>query len=208
MSNSVPKHTITEISFLGSFPRADMTPPLEAPEFAFVGRSNVGKSSLINCLVNRKNLARTSSTPGKTQLINLFQINNSWVLADLPGYGYARTSKKNRSGWGVMIEKYLRHRANLATAFVLIDSRIPPQKIDVDQIEWMAQEAVPFSIVFTKVDKQKPELTQKTINSFMDQLSRFLEERPNYFITSSEKKTGIDELLDYISFVGSQYEKS
>ena len=134
MSNSVPKHTIHEISFVGSFPTHSVAPKIDLPEFAFVGRSNVGKSSLINFLSDRKNIAKTSSTPGKTQMINLFNVDEAWVLADLPGYGYARVSKKKRAKFSGMIETYLKKRENLATVFLLIDIRHDPQEADISQI--------------------------------------------------------------------------
>ena len=140
-------------------------------------------------------------------MINLFDIDNKWILADLPGYGYARTSKTNRQSWGVMIDKYLTLRPNLATAFILIDSRIPTQSIDIERVKWMAEKAIPFSIVFTKADKQKsPELISR-VESFTSQIREFLDDMPNVFVTSSEKRQGLDDLLEFILHVSEVYHK-
>jgi GTP-binding protein len=204
MPNNVPNYIFRDIQFIGSFPKVAFAPQLDLPEYAFIGRSNVGKSSLINFLCDRKNLAKTSSTPGKTQLINLFKINDEWILADLPGYGYAKTSKVNREKWGKMIESYLLERLNLATIFILIDSRHTPQSSDLDRIEWLAEKGLPFSIVFTKIDKVKPQELRSNVNAFMAKLKEFLEFVPNHFITSSEKRDGGDDLLAYIQYVSSQ----
>ena len=204
MTNSIPKSNIHQITFLGSFPRVSITPPSSLPEFAFIGRSNVGKSSLINFLCGRKKLAKISSTPGKTQMINLFEINEEWILADLPGYGYARTSKKTRAKWTVMIENYLLERPNLATVFLLIDGRIPPQDSDLSQLEWLAKNGIPFCIVFTKADKVKEDQLKKNMDTFFAELNKIFETLPNYFVTSSSKKIGREDLLDYIRFVQEQ----
>ncbi len=167
-------------------------------EFAFIGRSNVGKSSLINMLVNKKDLAKTSSKPGKTQLINHFEINNEWFLVDLPGYGYAVTSKSNRASWGKMITNYLTKRENLISVFVLIDSRISPQKIDLEFINFLGENEIPFSMVFTKTDKQGVIATSKNVELFMKALQKDWVELPKYFLSSSISKLGRDEILSEI----------
>lgn len=201
MSNSVPKPTINEISFVGSFPNWKVAPKLALAEFAFIGRSNVGKSSLINFLSDRKDIAKTSSTPGKTQMINLFTVDDTWVLADLPGYGYARVSKKKRAKFSGMIETYLKRRENLATVFLLIDIRHDPQEADITQIEWLADKQIPFSIVFTKSDKiKKPEIEPK-VEVYMSELDKILYDRPNVFVTSASDRSGSSEVLSYIHYV-------
>mgnify|MGYP001007000014 CR=1 FL=1 len=167
-------------------------------EFAFIGRSNVGKSSLINMLVNKKDLAKTSSKPGKTQLINHFEINNEWFLVDLPGYGYAVTSKSNRASWGKMITNYLTKRENLISVFVLIDSRISPQKIDLEFINFLGENEIPFSMVFTKTDKQGVIATSKNVELFIKALQKDWVELPKYFLSSSISKLGRDEILSEI----------
>lgn len=201
MSNSVPNKKITEITFLGSFPRVAITPKSKLPEYAFIGRSNVGKSSLINYLCNRKKLAKTSGTPGKTQMINLFEVNHEWILADLPGYGYARRSKKTRAKWTGMIEQYLLNRENLKTVFLLIDSRVSPQPLDLEQIKWLGEKLIPFSIIFTKADKLKPKELEDNVSRFLDRLSEDYDHLPNHFITSSASRVGSSEVLDYIDYV-------
>ena len=173
-------------------------PPDGKPEYAFIGRSNVGKSSLINMLTNRKGLAMTSSTPGKTMLINHFLVNDEWYLVDLPGYGYARRGKENRERLQKIIEDYVLERAALTSLFVLIDSRHEPQKIDLEFMEWLGENGVPFSIVFTKGDKQGPVRLQENINAYKQKLLETWEELPPIFITSAEKKSGREELLEYI----------
>ena len=168
------------------------------PEYAFIGRSNVGKSSLINMLTNRKGLAMTSSTPGKTMLINHFLINDEWYLVDLPGYGYARRGKENRERLQKIIEDYVLEREQLTSLFVLVDSRHEPQKIDLEFMEWLGENGVPFSIVFTKGDKQGPVKLQQNVEAYKQKLLESWEELPPVFVTSSEKKSGREELLDYI----------
>lgn len=192
---------IREISFLGSFPDISKLSQYAMPEFAFIGRSNVGKSSLINMLCNRKDLAKTSSTPGKTQMINLFQINNQWILCDLPGYGYAKISKSARLKWKKMIRKYLTRRDSLNTVFVLIDLRLPPQPLDKEQILSLAQDGIPFCVVFTKADKLGPGQTEKSVALHQKWMEQEFDPLPNLFISSAEKQLGRDELLDYISFI-------
>ncbi|VBB48303.1 putative GTP-binding protein EngB [uncultured Paludibacter sp.] len=168
------------------------------PEYAFIGRSNVGKSSLINMITNRKGLAMTSSKPGKTLLINHFIINNEWFLVDLPGYGYATASKSMRDKLKKIIDGYILNREQLANLFVLIDSRHEPQKIDLEFMEWLGISGIPFSIVFTKMDKQSATRGKENIEFYKTKLLETWEELPPVFLTSSEKKQGRDELLNYI----------
>ena len=168
------------------------------PEFAFIGRSNVGKSSLINMLCNRKGLAKTSATPGKTLLINHFIINNEWYLVDLPGYGFAKRSKTVQKKLDQMITSYILQREQLVNTFVLIDIRHDPMKIDTDFINWLGESSVPFSIIFTKADKLGPVKAKQNAGRWMAALKDQWEELPPYFITSSEKRTGKDEVLTYI----------
>jgi len=176
-------------------------------EFAFIGRSNVGKSSLINLVTGTIGLAKTSGTPGKTQLINHFKIESrksekkprdSWFLVDLPGYGFAKVSQENRKKWEKMIEDYLRKRTNLINVFLLVDSRHSPQKIDIDFVNQLGEWQIPFVIVFTKIDKEKPGAVKRNVESFIKELSETWETPPRYFQTSAEKKIGRDEILTYI----------
>ena len=169
------------------------------PEYAFIGRSNVGKSSLINMLTRHKDLAMTSSTPGKTLLINHFLINGSWYLVDLPGYGYAQRGEKERQRLRTMIESYILGREQMVNLFLLIDSRHAPLAIDLEFIEWLGENEVPFSIVFTKADKLGGGTLRGNVRAYLDKLSEQWEELPPHFITSSEKGIGRDELLDYIA---------
>ena len=192
---------ITSAKFVVSNSRADMCPDGNLPEYAFIGRSNVGKSSLINMLTNHSKLAMTSSTPGKTLLINHFLINNSWYLVDLPGYGYAQRGKKVMENIKNLIQHYVLERIQMTCLFVLVDSRLEPQKIDLQFIEWLGKNSVPFALVFTKSDKQSAGKTKQNVERFLDTLKEQWEELPPYFITSSEKKTGRQELLDYIESV-------
>ena len=174
-------------------------PRPDKPEFAFIGRSNVGKSSLINLLTSRKNLAKISGKPGKTQLINHFLIDQSWYLVDLPGYGYAKTSKAKRSEWSRMIEEYLLNRPNLQVVFVLIDSRLDPQSIDLEFINWLGEQGIPLALVFTKADKQSVNKTRAAVAKFKKTLLRDWAEIPTWFITSAETGTGKEELIAYIN---------
>jgi GTP-binding protein len=174
-------------------------PPSDLPEFAFVGRSNVGKSSLINMLTGIARLAKTSSTPGKTQLINHFLINDAWYLVDLPGYGYAKASKKDAAAWKSMVTNYLLHRTNLVTTFVLIDSRHDPLAIDLQFMKWMGQNGLPFAMVFTKSDKLTVAERNRNRKKYENTMLESWETLPPIFVTSAEKKTGNDELLSYIA---------
>lgn len=189
---------ITSAEFVISNQDVNKCPDSRLPEFAFIGRSNVGKSSLINMLCNKKGLAMTSSKPGKTLLINHFLINNNWHLVDLPGYGYARASKVQREKLRQMVERYVLLREQLYNLFVLIDSRLEPQQIDLEFMEWLGESGVPFSIVFTKTDKQSNTRTQDNIRAYKEKLLQSWEELPPIFATSAEKKEGGEELLTYI----------
>ena len=175
------------------------------PEYAFIGRSNVGKSSLINALVNNKNLAKTSQKPGMTQLINHFVINKDWYLVDLPGYGFAQTSKKNRAEWERFIRRYLRLRENLQCIFVLIDSRHEPQKIDLDFCYWLGENGLPFYLVFTKADKQSTVKSEQNIAKFKKALLAWFEEVPPVFLTSAEKNQGMEAILSCIDDINSNF---
>ncbi|MFI2742707.1 ribosome biogenesis GTP-binding protein YihA/YsxC [Zhouia sp. PK063] len=175
------------------------------PEYAFIGRSNVGKSSLINMLTERKHLAKVSGKPGKTQLINHFKINQNWFLVDLPGYGYAKVSKSIKKTFQKFITNYFEKRKQLVSAFVLVDIRHEPQKIDMDFMEWLGENQIPFSIIFTKADKLKPNAAQRNVEQYLNVMTTELwEEAPNYFITSSTNGSGKDELLDYIDLINNQ----
>ena len=189
---------ITKAEFLMSNTRIDKLPNESLPEYAFIGRSNVGKSSLINMLVQRRGLAKTSSVPGKTVAINHFIVNDAWYLVDLPGYGYAQHSKKTREQWRVMINNYISQRRNLVTTFVLVDSRLEPQNNDLGFMDWLGENQVPFCIVFTKADKVSKAELNKNVEALKTRLLEDWEELPPIFITSSEDKTGRDEILDYI----------
>ena len=189
---------IKKSQFVISAPTITKCPVDTKPEFAFIGRSNVGKSSLINMLCNHKGLAKTSSTPGKTLLINHFIINNEWYLVDLPGYGYAKRSKTIQQKLERMITSYILGREQMVNVFVLIDVRHDPQKNDLDFIQWLGESSVPFSIIFTKADKLGPVKAKQNVGVYMTKLKETWEELPPYFITSAEKKTGRDEVLDYI----------
>ena len=184
--------------FVKSSQYLEQCPHPDMPEFAFIGRSNVGKSSLINMLVDKKDLAKTSSQPGKTQLINHFLINEEWYLVDLPGYGYAKTSMENRKKWRKMIEDYLLKRVNLLTVFVLVDSRLEPQKIDLEFINFLGENQVPITLIFTKTDKQSAKKTEESLERFKESLSEYWEELPEIILTSSEKRVGRDEVLETI----------
>lgn len=198
---------IKSASFVISKPHWKDCPDPTLPEYAFIGRSNVGKSSLINALCDHKGLAKTSSTPGKTQLINHFIINDNWYLCDLPGYGYAKVSKKSREEWGKMIRGYVLNRPNLMNTFVLVDSRIKPQQIDIDFMLDLGENGVPFSIIFTKADKLKQKDLAANVKNYEQELYKYWEDLPPYFITSSEKKTGKEKVLNYIGEINPMFEK-
>lgn len=189
---------IKNADFITSSSRHTQCPAPDRPEFAFIGRSNVGKSSLINMLTGRKKLAKVSSKPGKTQLINHFSIDNRWYLVDLPGYGWAKVSKSDRSKWGEMIHDYLMERKNLVTIFVLIDSRLPPQPVDTEFIEWLGMQGIPFALVFTKADKQSHNKTQSSIARYRRYLKKQWEVLPPIFLSSSVTGDGKEDILKYI----------
>ncbi len=189
---------INSARFEISSPSVDKCPDTRRHEYAFIGRSNVGKSSLINMLTGRKDLAKTSAMPGKTMLINHFVVNDSWTIVDLPGYGFARRGKESREELRKMIEDYILYRRQMTNLFVLIDSRHEPQKIDMEFFEWLGENGVPFSIVFTKMDKQGPEVGKRKVAEYCTRLLEQWEELPPIFTSSSLKQTGRDEILNYI----------
>ena len=189
---------VKRADFLGSWERQDQMPHTELPEFAFIGRSNVGKSSLINMLCGRKSLAHTSSTPGKTQTLNLFKIDNKLQFCDLPGYGYAKVSKKQRAVFSKMISHYLQARPNLMCLFVLIDLRIEPQEIDIEFINSTGEAGIPMALIGTKADKLNSTELQNNIEAIEQKLYEYWEELPPFFVSSSEKGTGKSELLEFI----------
>lgn len=189
---------INKAEFTISSAKLSQCPKENKAELAFIGRSNVGKSSLINMLTGRKELAKTSATPGKTLLINHFNINDSWYLVDLPGYGFAKRSKKVQDELTQMISSYILYREQLVNVFLLIDIRHDPQKIDIEFMEWLGENGVPFSIVFTKADKLTAGKARANVKKYLDSLLDTWEELPPHFITSSENRTGKEELLDYI----------
>lgn len=191
---------INYANFIGSYPSINQCPKSNQPEYAFIGRSNVGKSSLINMLTGRKGLAKVSNTPGKTQTINYFQIDESWHLVDLPGYGYAKISKTKRAAWEKMIANYLQNRKTLVCTFVLLDAYIPPQSIDVEFINWLGEIHIPFVIVYTKTDRIRggEEGRNKNIKAIQDELLKYWNELPQQFISSSNKKTGQEAILSFI----------
>lgn len=189
---------IKSAEFVISNTDVEKCPKNPLPEYAFIGRSNVGKSSLINMLLNRRNLAKTSGRPGKTQLINHFLINENWFLVDLPGYGYAKTSKSTKKSFQKLITAYFEKRKQLALAFVLIDCRHKPQPIDLEFMQWLGVNAIPFHIIFTKADKLKPNALKRNIKAYTEEMLLTWEEMPKYFITSSSNSTGREEVLAYI----------
>lgn len=202
---------ITSSKYIISSPSYDQAPKADRPEYAFIGRSNVGKSSLMNMLCNNKELAKTSSSPGKTQLINHFEIGSSdkknWYMVDLPGYGYAKVSQSSRRRWEQMIEGYIRKRDNLVCLFVLIDSRHEPQTIDLEFLNQLGKWETPFVLVFTKTDKNKPAATTRNVEAFLAAMADTWEETPPYFITSATEKTGRKPLLDYIANLNRNFKK-
>jgi GTP-binding protein len=195
---------IRDARFLSSNTQLSACPPPDRPEYAFIGRSNVGKSSLLNMLTGRNGLAKTSSTPGKTQVINHFMINEEWYLVDLPGYGYARVSKSSRADWGKMINAYLTKRENLTCVCVLLDSRHSPQAVDLEFMEKLGAGGIPFIMVFTKTDKQSTTRTKELIATYLAKMSETWDELPRYFLTSAETGVGREELLGFIEEVNRQ----
>jgi GTP-binding protein len=202
---------IKDARYLISNPNYKQCPPPDRPEYAFIGRSNVGKSSLLNMLTGKKSLAKISSNPGKTQLINHFEVisqgNFKWYMVDLPGYGYAKISQSSRRRWEQMIEEYIRKRENLLCLFVLIDSRHEPQKIDLTFIDQLGKWQIPFVLVFTKSDKNKPGATQRNVNAFIRSMLETWEEPPPFFVTSSLTSEGREGILDYIGDLNKSYKK-
>ena len=192
---------IKQAAFVVSNTQVAKCPTHKLPEYAFIGRSNVGKSSLINMLTNHKGLAKTSSKPGKTQLINHFLINKEWYLVDLPGYGYAKVSKQSKKIFQQCITDYFKKRRELVNAFVLVDIRHEPQKIDLEFMQWLGENAIPFAIVFTKADKLTEKQIQEHVTSYSEILLQQWEEMPPYFITSSENRLGKEDLLSYIETI-------
>ena len=189
---------IKQAAFVVSNTQVAKCPTHKLPEYAFIGRSNVGKSSLINMLTNHKGLAKTSSKPGKTQLINHFLINKEWYLVDLPGYGYAKVSKQSKKTFQQFITDYFKKRRELVNAFVLVDIRHEPQKIDLEFMQWLGENAIPFAIIFTKADKLKPQAIERNVAAYKEALLEWWEEFPPYFVTSAQNKTGKEELTQYI----------
>jgi GTP-binding protein len=189
---------IKTATFVKSSGKWQDCPDPNLPEYAFIGRSNVGKSSLINAMMNHKDLAKTSQTPGKTQLINHFLVNDNWYLTDLPGYGYAKVSKSIRKDFEKLITNYILNRRNLVNLFVLVDVRHNPQKIDLEFIQWCGESGVPFSIVFTKADKLKPNAVIQNVEDYKSELHKTWEDLPELYVTSAEKKEGCEEILNFI----------
>lgn len=198
---------IKKAEFIISNTDISKCPTTSLPEYAFIGRSNVGKSSLINMLTDNKKLAKTSGRPGKTQLINHFLVNEDWYLVDLPGYGYAKASKESRFKWTKFIERYLRERENLLNTFVLIDSRLEPQKIDLEFMNWCGHNQIAFSMVFTKTDKLSSSALQKNIAQYKKEMLKTWEALPPVFLTSSESKFGREKVLNYIEEINDFYSK-
>ncbi|PCH67383.1 MAG: YihA family ribosome biogenesis GTP-binding protein [Bacteroidetes bacterium] len=193
--------------FITSSTKLDQCPPPNLPEYAFWGRSNVGKSSLINMLTNLNKLAKVSVKPGKTQLINHFKIDNKWYLVDLPGFGYAKTSKTDRKEWDSFIKRYLLKRTNLQCVFMLIDARLEPQNIDLEYLEWLGVNQIPFVLTFTKLDKVKPNIWQKNFNKFEQQFLFEWEELPQVFETSAKSKKGKDEILNFVTELNEKFKE-
>lgn len=189
---------IKSAEFVKSSQKWQDCPEPALPEYAFIGRSNVGKSSLINAMTNHKDLAKTSQTPGKTQLINHFLVDESWFLTDLPGYGYAKVSKNMRKDFEKLITNYILNRQNLVNLFVLVDTRLSPQKIDLEFMQWCGESSVPFSIVFTKADKLKPGGADRNVDAYKTELLKTWEDLPEIYVTSAEKKAGTEQILKFI----------
>lgn len=192
--------------FICSNTQVSKLPPAVKPEYAFIGRSNVGKSSLINMLVDKKGLAKTSQTPGKTQLINHFLINENWYIVDLPGYGYAKISKSKKEDWNKFIRTYLDKRESLQCVFALIDSRLEPQKIDLEFCNWLGEKSIPFALIFTKADKQSRTKTDQNVSAFKKALLTTFEDIPTIFITSAELQSGREEVLNFIGSINNKFD--
>lgn len=198
---------VAKAEFVKSSVKIEQCPTQDKPEYAFIGRSNVGKSSLINMITSRKHLAKTSAKPGKTQHINHFVIDDAWYLVDLPGYGWSKVSKKTRATWGPMIERYLLERKNLACLFVLLDLRLEPQTIDYNFIEWLGEKQIPFALVFTKADKQSTNQNAKILAVHKKKLKLAWEFLPEIFISSSVDHRGRSEILEFISGINQEWEE-
>lgn len=198
---------IRSAKYLISSPKVENCPAPTLPEYAFIGRSNVGKSSLINMITGLTKLAKTSSSPGKTQLINHFIINDTWFMVDLPGYGFAKVSQTQRASWEKMIANYLQKRENLVTVFVLIDSRHNPQKLDLEFLRKLGDWGIPFNMVFTKADKSTQRETAKHVRAFIEEMKKEWEFIPRSFVTSTVKMTGRKEILEYIDELNNEFEK-
>lgn len=196
--------TIKEAVFVISSDTVEKCPKDDKPEYAFIGRSNVGKSSLINMITGHKKLAKTSGKPGKTQLINHFLINGEWYIVDLPGYGYAKASKTSRAKWEKFIADYLTKREQLVNVFVLLDCRLEPQKIDLEFMNWFGEEGIPFSMVFTKIDKLSSSALQRNLAQYKKEMLKHWEALPPVFTTSSESSFGKEQLLNYIEAINKQ----
>lgn len=195
---------IYSADFLKSSAEISQCPEADIPEFAFIGRSNVGKSSLINMLVERRSMAKTSGTPGKTRLINHFIINQTqkpWYLVDLPGFGYAKIAQSERAKWKKMVRTYIEDRQNLRCTFLLIDVRLEPQKIDLEFAQWLGENGLPFALIFTKADKEKPGAVERNVNLFADKFLETFSDLPNLFISSAETRLGRDKILGFIESV-------
>ncbi len=199
---------ITSSTYVISSPDYTQCPAPDRPEYAFIGRSNVGKSSLINMLVNNEKLAKTSGTPGKTQLINHFSINKEWYIVDLPGYGFAKVSQTQRKKWEKMIEDYLRKRENLVTVFILIDSRHTPQKLDLEFVNTLREWKIPFCLVFTKADKETQRTVSANVKAFLEKMRATWQFLPQHFVTSVIKKMGRDKILNLIGEMNKEFESA
>jgi GTP-binding protein len=198
---------IKKAEYIISSPDYTMSPNPDKPEYAFIGRSNVGKSSLINMLCDNHKLAKTSGTPGKTQLLNHFVVNQEWYLVDLPGYGFAKVSISSRNRWQQMIENYLRKRENLVNVFLLIDARHEPQKIDLEFVNQLGKWEIPFSLVFTKSDKETQKVVSENVRSFLNRMKETWEFLPRHFVTSATKKLGRNKILDFIDECNAEFLK-
>jgi GTP-binding protein len=207
LAASFSNMVINSSVYVISSPDYTQCPKPDRPEYAFIGRSNVGKSSLINMIVNNEKLAKTSGTPGKTQLINHFSINNEWYLVDLPGYGFAKVSMSNRKKWEKMIEDYLRKRETLVNVFILIDSRHGPQKNDLEFVDKLGKWQIPFCLVFTKADKENQRTVAKNVKDFLDKMRMTWQFLPQHFVTSTIKKMGRDKILDLIGEMNKEFEQ-